>query len=233
MTDPPPDEVRFLLNTLKWLRDEVELQLLERGWIPADVDVSDDEPLEWFWPPTAPVGYGGLPDWGDELMQRRPQLYGPRQTPWTHPTRITKAVRGWRLEYGEAVAQKPARRRDYNDNSTLIADLERIESWPLSVDETRRIQNERLVYMVGAFARDDHFVAMNVTEPYASRINALRAHRSYEQARILGLESSKPPDARPRGDLTAHFLLIDSEAWASAVRTARAGGEGWGPSGRV
>ena len=29
------------------------------------------------------------------------------------------------------------------------------------------------------------------------------------------------------GDLASRSLLNDAEAWASAVRTARAGGEGW------
>ena len=62
----------------------------------------------------------------------------------------------------------------------------------------------------------------------ASRGNVIRTHQLFEQARDLGVTATEPPAmARIRGDLHAQNMLVDAEAWASAVRTARAGGDGW------
>ena len=82
----------------------------------------------------------------------------------------------------------------------------------MDVEETRRIRAARIVEFVTAMAHDQHYRAAFLTEPYASRLAA----------------KSRP------GDSTAQHLLVDAEAWASAVRTvrtARAGGEGWGIDG--
>ena len=127
MAASPEDEIRFILNAMRWIDADVASRLWTRGWVVADLTVGEGESLEWFWPPTAPVGYGGLPEWGDEIMQRRPQMFGPRQTPWTRPTRITGTGAVWTLEYGEATAQKPAARTRYLDAAALTSDLERIE----------------------------------------------------------------------------------------------------------
>src|SRR5688572_25655388 len=78
------DPICFTLGMLRFLGDDIASTLSERGWAVADPDVV---PLEWFWPPTAPVGYGGPPEWASETMRKRPHLFGPRHTPWTAPTR--------------------------------------------------------------------------------------------------------------------------------------------------
>lgn len=227
------DELYILQEGWRLLGQDVQSGLASRGWAVADLTVRDDESLEWFWPPTAPVGYGGLPNWGDEVMQRRPEMYGPRETPWCVPTRITKVASGWRVEYGEAIAQTPDAATLHEDDASLLADLERIECWPMSIEETRRIRMERLYAVTAAAARDDHYQGFDITEPYASRINAIRPHLMHERSRAVGLPDTDPPSIpRPRGDLAAQMNLIGAEAWASAVRTARAGGEGWGVNGR-
>jgi hypothetical protein len=231
MTDPN-EEFRFIEDALRLLGNDVQSDLASRGWAVADLGVPDGDPLEWFWPPTAPVGYGGLSDWSDEAMQHRPQMHGPRHTPWRVPTRITKAQGGWRVEYGEAIAQEPDAVAEYADDASLLADLERIECWPMNLDEARLIRRERLFAVTTALAQDAHYQGFTVTEPYSSRINAIRPHLMFERSRAVGLAATAPPSTpRPRGDLAAHMNLIDAEAWASAVRTARAGGEGWGVSG--
>jgi len=228
MVATPDDVIRFIVSAMKWIDPDVASRLWTRGWAVADLSVGRGEPLEWFWPPTAPVGYGGLPDWGDETMQRRPQLFGPRQTPWTRSTRITGTGSVWTLEYGEAVARKPAARRIYRDTSTLIADIERIECWPMTIDKTRVIREARVFDVTTALAHDVHYLALFPIEPYASRRNRIRAHQQFEQARSQGADGIKPPPvARIHGDLQAQSMLLDAEAWASAVRTARAGGAGW------
>lgn len=232
MAATPDDEIRFILNAMRWIDADVASQLWTRGWAVADLTVGEGESLEWFWPPTAPVGYGGLPEWGDETMQRRPQLFGPRLTPWTRPTRITGTGTVWTLEYGEAIAQKPAAPRTYRDTATLIADLEWIECWPMQIEETREIRAARLLDVTTAIAHDAHYLAVFPTEPYASRGNAIRAHQRSEHAGSQGAAGIEPPPvARIHGDLRAQGMLLDAEAWASAVRTARAGGAGWGLNG--
>ncbi|MFD4420261.1 hypothetical protein ACFWN7_02010 [Agromyces sp. NPDC058484] len=228
MSRADDDHLRFLVNAIRWENADVTTQLWERGWSVADPNVPDGEPLEWFWPPTAPVGYGGLPDWSHDTMQSRPHLYGPRQTPWTSPTRITSTRTGWLLEYGRAIAQDPDEPREYSDSAELIAELERIQWWPMDVQEAKRIREQRIASTTAALARDDHYRTALPTEPYASRLNAIRKHTLREQSHA---DDKAPSMPRQAGDLTAQFLLVDADAWASAVRTARAGGAGWGPNG--
>jgi len=232
MVTSPDDELRFILNVLRWIDADVASRLWKRGWAVADLTVGEGESLQWFWPPTAPVGYGGLPDWGDEIMQRRPQMFGPRQTPWTRPTRITRAGTVWTLEYGDAIAQKPDTAQEYVDDTALIADLERIEYWPMTIEETREIQAARILEVTRANAQNAHYRGVFPTEPYASRTNVIRAHQLFEHQRARGVADAEPPStARMPGDLNAQGNLVDAEAWASAVRTARAGGNGWGVNG--
>lgn len=171
----PEDEIRFLKDSFRLLRDNIETELLEHGWAVADLGVGDEEPLEWFWPPTAPVGYGGLPEWSDEAIQHRPHLYGPRHSPWTVPTRLTKTADRWRLEYGEAIAQEPDQAQEYAEDAALLDDLERIEWWPMRVEEAKRIQAERVMHTTHADAYDQHSLGFTLrTEPYDSRMNELR-----------------------------------------------------------
>lgn len=132
------DEVRRLIEAVRLFRDDVESGLLARGWAVTDLAVGDETPLEFFWPPTAPIGYGELPEPMDEAMRRRPSMYGTRTTPWTRPTRITQAVDGWVVEYGEAPGLQPDRPVHVTDGSALLADLERIECWPMSRRTVRR-----------------------------------------------------------------------------------------------
>lgn len=54
------DEIRMVKAGWRLLGYDVQIQLLERGWAVTDLDVADDVPLEYFWPPTAPVGYGEM-----------------------------------------------------------------------------------------------------------------------------------------------------------------------------
>lgn len=81
------DEIRILKESIRLLGDGVQTTLLNRGWAPKTLDVADDQPIEWFWPPTAPIGYGGLPELSDLAIQKRPQMYGRRHTPMdeAHP----------------------------------------------------------------------------------------------------------------------------------------------------
>lgn len=223
----PEDEIRFTLGALRLLRDNVESRLLDRGWAITDLDIADDEALEWFWSPTAPVPHGT--ERRDEPALHRTRMHGPRHTPWKLPTRITRAGSRWRLEYGEANAQEPDAPREYADGEELLADLERIECWPMTLEETREIRMKRLYAVTSAVAHDDHYLGLALTEPYASRIERLHEHLRFEAERARGSADAKPPATlRPRGDLRARLALVDAEAWASALRTARAGGEGWG-----
>lgn len=83
-------------------------------------------------------------------------------------------------------------------------------------------------------AHDQHHLACPVTEPYGSRFDAITGHRRHQGDRARGDAAAGPPSSpRPRGSLDAQWLLIDAEAWTSAVRTARAGGTGWGMNGPV
>lgn len=215
--EDPEKEIRFIKDSIRLLKDDVETTLLSRGWAVTDLDVADEEPLEWFWPPTAPVGYGGTREWGDtvpaDLRERRPGMYPPRQTPWTAPTRLTKEGEHWRLDYGAAIAQQPDESKRYSSEAELIADLERIEWWPMSVEEARRIRCERVFEVISAAAWDQHYQAVFPTEPYLSRVES------------VGEPGGRFPE---QGSRSAQRQLIDADAWVSAVRTARVGGENWG-----
>lgn len=223
------DEIRILTESWRLLGDDVPTNLLDRGWRVADLEVGDEEPLEWFWPPTAPVGYGGLPEWSDELVQHRPHLYGRRPTPWTVPTRISRSERGWLVQYGTAKAQQPDAPIDHDSDAALLADLERVEWWPMPVEEARQISMERLWTTTQAAAHDQHVLGswLASTEPYAGRINELRT----KMGKAVLMDSAG--SWKSYGDIGPRMSLVDAESWASAVRTARAGGEGWDLSGPV
>ena len=235
MVDSPEDDFRFEMNALRWIDADVTSELSRRGWAVADLSVGKGEPLEWFWPPTVPVGYGGLPDRGDETMQLRPQLFGPRQTPWTRPTRITATRAGaWILEYGEATTQRPILPRKYEQDAELIADLKRIECWPMTVEETHEIRIARVFDVTTAMAHNAHYLGVLLTEPYSSRQNLIRANQRYEHSQCRGTPGNEMrPVTRLSGDLASQSLLNDAEAWGSAVRTTRAGGDGWGVNGPI
>ena len=235
MTDSSSDDFCFEMNALRWIDADVTSQLSRRGWAAKDLSVGTTEPVEWFWPPTAPVGYGGLPDWSDEAMQRRPQLFGPRLTPWIRPTRISGTTTGtWILEYGEATALQPAALRRYEQDAELVAELERTECWPMTVEETQQLRVARVFAVATATAHNAHYLGVLLTEPYASRQNLIRANQRFEDSQYRGTADTEPrPVARLSGDLASQSLLNDAEAWASAVRTARVGGDGWGVNGPV
>ncbi len=225
------DEIRILKESIRLLGDDVQAPLLDRGWAPETLD----EPIEWFWPPTAPVGYGGLPEWSDLAMQKRPQMYGHRHTPWTKPTRITRTDRGWLLQYGEAMAQAPDEAVEYSDDAELLADLRRIEWWPMSIDEAEQLQAERLLHTTCADAHNLHSRAFfMLTEPYCTRRNEILEHLFSNTKVTVGDVMEGKNDAwKWTGDLQARLRLIDAEMYASAVRSARAGGEGWDTSGPI
>lgn len=206
-----PDDIRFLLNAYRRLREDAALRLWERGWAAANVDASDHQELERFWPPTAPVGYGrgsapaGRGRDGAELDE---------DNPWLRPTRIVGHDSAWEVEFGEATAQKPEASVNYSDSEALLVDLERIECWPMSVKETHSIRMARLFATTMAAAQNLHSPALDWTEPYLSRARQLQQE--------LRRENERPPGA---GDVWARLTMLDAEAWASAIRTARAGGE--------
>lgn len=216
MSPTPDDEIRFIKDSHRLLRNHVGAELISRGWVVADLNVDDEEDLEWFWPPTAPVNYCGHQEWVPPEVRVRPQMGVPRETPWIVPTRVTGAGSSWRVDYGEALAQKPALSAQYLDEASLLADLERIEWWPMTVRETKQLQAERVMSVTTAWAWDNYYLSGVVTEPYGSRMDKISALREL------------PPEKRPLGRLDARYLLVDAEAWASAVRTARAGGSGVG-----
>ncbi|MGW2183398.1 ankyrin repeat domain-containing protein [Streptomyces sp. NPDC001732] len=58
--------------------------------------------------------------------------------------------------------------------------------------------------------------------PMAADLGELLEHRWHE----LDCRDEPPATPRSHGDATTQYILADADAWASAVRTARAGGEG-------
>lgn len=222
------DEIHILKEGWRLLGHDVQAELLGRGWVVADLTVADDEPLEFFWPPTAPVGYGGLPEWSDPAMQKRRQMFGSRPTPWHKPTRITRDGTCWRVLYGEAVAQEPDPPTVHADDEALLNDLPRIEWWPMTVEEAKQIQNQRVLHTTWADAYNQHSLGYFIrSQPYEGRTNELRERMQSDKAVLMGDTNAW----RWAGDLGARARIIDGEAWASAVRTARAGGDGWDTSG--
>lgn len=212
MTFSSDDEIRFIKDSHRLLGHHVGSELLSRGWAVADLNVADEEDLEWFWPPTASLNYRGHPEWVHPSVRVRPQMGGPRSTPWTAPTRITSAGGSWRVDYGETPALKPGTPCLYLDEASLLADLERVEWWPMTVQEAHQLQAERLLNVTTAWAWNNHYLSGDVTEPHGSRFDEISAIQEL------------PREQWPLGDLKARYLLVDAEAWASAVRTDRAGG---------
>lgn len=207
------DEVQFLLNTPR-LSQDVPSVLASHGWTCVTSEARNDETIEWIWPPTAPVGYAGQPEWTDPGVRVRPHFDVPRVSPWTAPTRLLQHANAtWELQYGAAHAQPADESRRYSDHTELLADLERFESWPMSLEEWRRLSQERLWVTTVAAAENTHYLSMTITEPYGSRFDAISASEITVR------------------DEQAQWRLVDAEAWTSAVRTARAGGPDWGPNG--
>lgn len=226
------DEIRMLKDGWRLLGNDVQAELIARGWAVTDLDVADDEPLEFFWPPTAPVGYGGLPEWNNEAMAKRPQMYGPRPCPWLSPTRIARHGEGWKVVFGTAIAQEPDESIELDDEE-LHRQLERIEWWPMTIDEARQLQMERLMHTTRAAAHDDHSLGYMIrTEPYEGWMREIYERIASGQSITMGQVMAGDRKAlRWKGDLRARASLIEAEAWASAVRSARAGGVGWDVSG--
>lgn len=221
-----PDEIRFRKDAHRLLGDDVQNQLLSRGWAVADLEVGDEQPLEWFWPPTAPLDYGkvtALPRSDEEGSRELPDR---DQTPWTNPTTIRQDESKWRVEFGSAIAQTPDEPLILDD-AQLLSELEGIECWPMPVDEAKLLRTQRVYATTFADAFDLFSQAAIRTEPYTSQLEECR-DRSWSEPSVAARERATP---RPPGDLRARYRLIDAEAWASAVRTARAGGEGWGLNG--
>lgn len=220
-------EARRLSETVRQMGQEVQVALLARGWAVTDARVEDDQPMEFFWPPTAPHGYGRRPPEPAVVTRDRARLGEPEPTPWLMPTRIAQVDGGWRVQYGEATAAGVAEPALHRDNASLLADIEGIECWPMSVEESLRIRMERVFQATYAAAHNEHYLGFTYTEPYVTRHNLVMRQLRFEktQGGVPGADAvSSPP--WPRGDLNAQLLLIDAEAWASAVRTARAEGEG-------
>ena len=223
------DEIQSMLNAWQELGNDVPSTLVARGWMCVNPEAGDGDTVEWVWPPTAPVGYAGQPEWKDPGVRVRPQMYSPRISPWTAPTRLLQHPDGeWQLEYGTALAQEPDQPHNYPDTADLLADLERIECWPMSLEEWRTEAMGRLWSTTVAAAENSHCLAVPITEPYGSRWDAIHERR-------LIRDGARVDDAGSSdlivGNLSAQWRLVDAEAWASAVRTARVGGPGWGLNG--
>lgn len=220
------DEIRIIMDAARLLGDDVASSLWARGWRVTDLEVDSEAPLQWYWPPTAPAGLGGHPELDEDGAHPAPE------TPWTIPTRITRQGNDWRVDYGAAAAQIAGRSELFSDGRALLDELLRIEFWPMAPEEAHRLRAGRIVEVTTAIARDDHYRACYLTEPYASRLEAINGHRmaEYYRGRKRGVE--RPSTPRQQGDLTAQMVLIEADAWVSAMRTARAGGRGWGVNGR-
>jgi len=215
-----------LRETVRQMGQEVQVALLARGWAVTDPWVEEDQPMEFFWPPTAPHGYGRRPPVPAAVARDRAKLSEPEATPWLAPTRIARVDDGWRVQYGEAAAARPAELALHRDDVSLLADIEGIECWPMSVEESLQSRMERVFQATYAAAHNEHYLGFTYTEPYVTRYNLVMRQLRLEKAQggVHGAVAVPAP-SRPRGDLNAQLLLIDAEAWASAVRTARAGGE--------
>lgn len=218
------DEIRIHKEGWRLLGRDVQAELLARGWVVADLNVADDAPLEFFWPPTAPLGYGSQLDQRTSAEPKPPEMSNPRPTPWIRPSRITRVCSVWRITYGEAIAQAPDTWVEHTDEKSLLDDVPRVEWWPMSVDEARRIQHERVLHTTYADAYDQHSLGYFIrTEPYESRLRELY-DRIWSKTLIMMGDAEAWKWA---GDLHARARIIEGEMWASAVRTALAGGDGW------
>lgn len=236
-----PEEIRILRDADRLVGDDVPTELVARGWEPRDLDVPDHASgewssvewcsvewfsVEWYWPPTAPLGYGGRVEQPHPLAEKRPLAHPARRTPWLCPTRITRSGSGWLLEYGSTSHHLPGEPVHIDDDAELIRDLPRIEWWPMSPKEARRLQINRVYSTTLADARNDFSQGYGMsTEPYESRL-AQVAHLAHG-----GAPRSRREAWLREGDLAALRRLIDAEAWAASVRSDRAGGTGWAADG--
>lgn len=227
------DEIRMFKDAFRLLGTDVPTTLWSRGWVVADLGVDDAEPLEWFWPPTAPTGYGtqGGPASDSQHGEHRSAHRRAHESPWREPTRIVQDTTGWTVHYGAATAQDPDAAVHYADASALLEELIRIEWWPMPLAEVEQVRQHRVLEITTATAHDEHYRAVVTTEPYTSRLAAILQHRESEDERRRGGKEPAPSTARRAGDLTAQAVLVEADAWASAVRTARAGGSEWGLGG--
>ena len=172
------DEIQDLLNAYRQLGNSVSSTLLSRGWTCVNPGAADSDALDWVWPPTAPIGYRALRDWVSPAARARPGMCVPRRTPWTAPTRILQHPDTvWELRYGEALAQQPDTPKRVAADAELLDDLDRIESWPMGVEERRREERNRLWETTAADAHNDHCLGMPITEPYGSRLDEIDARR--------------------------------------------------------
>lgn len=149
-------------------------------------------------------------------------------TPWTAPTRILQhpdAV--WKLRYGEALAQQPDAPKRFAADAELLDDLGRIESWPMSIEERRTEERNRVWATTVADAHNDHHLGIPITEPYGTWLAEIDARREARDGRV---DDTYSPELK-FGDLHAQRRLVDAGSWASAVRTARAGKPGWSSDG--
>lgn len=220
------DWKRTLVESHELLGDLIEGSLLDRGWRIKRLDAGSDEPLEWFWPPTAPHGYGGH-DLRDDRRRALPSS-PPPTTPWRQPTRLKQTADGWTVCFGEADHAPAAPSEHYASPSALKDELARIEWWPMDPQEAQQLQHNRILTVVHAWATNTFYQACTITEPYASRLRAIDSReKSAQRAREGDVGSSAPPaeNALPAhwagGIPMAQRLLVDAEAWVSAQRTAR------------
>lgn len=223
------DEIQSMIHAWGQLGVDVPSTLVSRGWMCVNPEAGDGDAVEWVWPPTAPVGYVGRLEWKEPGVRVRPQMYAPRFSPWTAPTRLLQHPDGeWQLEYGAALAQEPEESRNYVDTVALLDDLERIECWPMGLEEWRAEAMGRLWRTTVAAAENSHCVAVPITEPYGSRWDAIHERRLIRDKARVDDAGASDLDV---GNLSAQWRLVDAEAWASAVRNARVGGPEWSPSG--
>ncbi len=111
------------------------------------------------------------------------------------PTRLLQHPDGeWELEYGAALAQEPDQPHNYPDTADLLADLERIECWPMSLEEWRTEAMGRLWRTTVAAAENSHCLAVPITEPYGSRWDAIQERRMIrDDAQVDGPDVSDQP----------------------------------------
>lgn len=203
---------RIILDVARLLGDDISDELWRRGWGLAEQRPDVASRLQWYWPPTDPGMEHG--------------------SPWTTPTHINQRPGGWQVEFGAAIAKTAAPPVIHRDSPSLLAELERIECWPMPVSEARRLRALRIVELTKIAARGDGPRPFRLTEPYISRLAGIKdiQRQDHRVNRRKGFD----PDSMPRQQsrLAAQKTLVEADAWVSALRTTRAGGRGWGIDGR-